>query len=644
MKRRPVTGHAAAAILLAAYWAMAVTAAAGKSSTFDEPDHVTSGYSQWVHHDYRLEPASRALPNRWAALPLLAMDLRFPALDGPEWTENRRDLLTERFLYDAGNDPDRILRGSRGAMALLGVALGWLTYAWSLRLFGQAGAFLSLGLFCFCPTMLAHGALASSDVAFALFLLLFATCFWSVLHVVTPPRLLASALAASALLLTKASGLLVLPLAALLLVLRLLAPGKPAPWPRLRFRARDREVRGARRILAVIAAVAAVHVLVAAAAIWTAYGFRYSAFNPALPGRHVFLMPWEQVLDTYGPARPAVEFVRRHRLLPEGWLHGLSLDLKSTEARPAFLDGEYSLTGWRGFFPYAVAVKTPLPLFAVLLLAAIATLRRLASAGDRRGAVFDALHATAPLWAVLAVVWGFAIASHLNIGHRHVLAAYPPAFVLAGAAAAAGGRRILAGLAALALVLFAGASLRIRPHYLAYFNLLAGGPSEGYRHLVDSSLDWGQDLPSLAAWLERNAGGGVPVYLSYFGSARPEHYGIRAVLLPGKRPSSFFGGSLERGPVEIPALAGGIYCISATMLQRVYTTPAGPWTAAHDALYRDLHARRDALRDDVERQRYVDLRFVRLCTRLLQREPDASAGYSILIYRLTDEDVRQALE
>jgi tetratricopeptide (TPR) repeat protein len=40
---------------------------------------------------------------------------------------------------------------------------------------------------------------------------------------------------------------------------------------------------------------------------------------------------------------------------------------------------------------------------------------------------------------------------------------------------------------------------------------------------------------------------------------------------------------------------------------------------------------------------YLRLRFARLCAFLRQREPDDNIGYSILIYRLSDRDVQQAL-
>ena len=84
-----------------------------------------------------------------------------------------------------------------------------------------------------------------------------------------------------------------------------------------------------------------------------------------------------------------------------------------------------------------------------------------------------------------------------------------------------------------AVVLLIVDSLLIFPHYLSYFNQTIGGPKNGYKHLVDSSLDWGQDLPALKKWLHKNHTGDVPVYLSYFGSAEPEYYGLDVIPLKG---------------------------------------------------------------------------------------------------------------
>ena len=91
------------------------------------------------------------------------------------------------------------------------------------------------------------------------------------------------------------------------------------------------------------------------------------------------------------------------------------------------------------------------------------------------------------------------------------------------------------------------------------FNQIVGGSANGWRHLVDSSLDWGQDLPGLAQWLERNNPGPsrASVFLAYFGTGDPRHEGMVVHTLS----------RLPRLGPEQPgeALTGGIYCVSATM-------------------------------------------------------------------------------
>jgi len=84
----------------------------------------------------------------------------------------------------------------------------------------------------------------------------------------------------------------------------------------------------------------------------------------------------------------------------------------------------------------------------------------------------------------------------------------------------------------LVLTLHVVPALRVAPHgYLAYFNAIAGGPAGGHRLLLDSNLDWGQDLPRLAAWMRAHGVGRVQ--LAYHGSDDPDRYGIVHEDLPG---------------------------------------------------------------------------------------------------------------
>jgi Flp pilus assembly protein TadD len=88
------------------------------------------------------------------------------------------------------------------------------------------------------------------------------------------------------------------------------------------------------------------------------------------------------------------------------------------------------------------------------------------------------------------------------------------------------------------------------PHFLAYFNELAGGSSNGHKFLLDSNLDWGQDLKELKRWLDSN--GVKRIQFLYFGfhdAAAPRYYGIDAQFLPG----SWVGNEAMPASVSAPA-------------------------------------------------------------------------------------------
>jgi hypothetical protein len=356
------------------------------------------------------------------------------------------------------------------------------------------------------------------------------------------------------------------------------------------------------------------------------------------------------------------------------------------------------------FFPYCLLVKTPLPLLVLLALAGGATLSRWSEEDPTRRTrlwqLGQSLYETAPLWALLTVYWASAVTSHLNIGQRHILPVYPPMYILAGGAAywlqrvacfrgpgqslasppdprwaakaghPSGGetsRFPLVGklarpgwgmVTAAALVVYVAEAIWTWPNYLAYFNVVVGGPRNGYKHLVDSSLDWGQDLPGLKKWLERNGlerQSRTSVYLAYFGTAKPDHYGIDAI--PVYRFHVFLP---YRQPVP---LKGGVYCVSATTLQGIAVKIPGPWTVQNERMYQNVSGflkEYEPIRNDEPARKamlgsigfseegdlfdlYEHLRLARLCAYLRRREPDDMVNYSILIYRLSDAEVEQAL-
>jgi hypothetical protein len=62
--------------------------------------------------------------------------------------------------------------------------------------------------------------------------------------------------------------------------------------------------------------------------------------------------------------------------------------------------------------------------------------------------------------------------------------------------------RLTRPLAPLLVALCAASAYSTFPHWLGYFNELAGGVRAGWWHLEDSNVDWGQDLMFLNEWID----------------------------------------------------------------------------------------------------------------------------------------------
>jgi hypothetical protein len=222
-------------------------------------------------------------------------------------------------------------------------------------------------------------------------------------------------------------------------------------------------------------------------------------------------------------------------------------------------------------------------------------------------------------------------------------------FILAGSAGRWIRRKHWAGLVvAAALAWQATEAVRIFPDHLAYFNALVGGPTQGHRHLVDSSLDWGQDLPAVARWIaEQNSAARPPeqVFLQYLGVDSPARFGVEATPL-----REYID---EHVSMDSPfPLTPGVYLVSAT-------TVAGPneliprWTVEYESEYQSIVQNLSILRSPPPEVRMrVDapavlrrlklLEYERLLAYLRRRGPDESIGYSILVYRLSLQDLQRA--
>lgn len=611
----------------------------------------------------RFQPENGNFPQRWGALPLLFQeDIMSVSEDYFAWDMGNVWAMGESFFYDQGNDPAELLAKARAMIAILSGILCWVVFVWSRKLFGDIGGLISLILAAFSPTLLAHGGFATSDTAATLAFYLAVTAWWRLLHRLSFTRVVVAGLGVGLLAVSKFSALLFAPIALIILLVRLL---KPAP---VIYAAQKRQARigGRRRIPALIGG-GVIAAWMAWTILWGFYEFRFSPTPD--PEQRNYLNQWDQVLleepppvrrladgspasineANYSPGiiQSFSRLALKWQFLPEAYINGLLNVDRYSRSRLAFFAGEWGNTGWITFFPTAFLTKTTLPVLLALTIAVVLLIR---SQKLRRWA-----YRLSPLL-VMATVYGTIIlSSNLSIGHRHMLPLYPLIFILAGALTAIQKPRWKIGLISALAVLHVGASVGNRPYYLAYFNPLAGGPEHGHKLFVDSSLDWGQDLPGLAHWLKTNPNH-RPLYLSYFGYGDPHLYDIN---------STRFGDSyFDRHARNVPAsISGGTFAISATMLRRVYTPVRGPWTPIFEATYANLQVWVSQFAQGSETEimqdldgspltdeevtarmwNYEALQFGRLCHLLEHREPDDSIGYSILIYHLTDEEIQTAL-
>ena len=628
-----------AALLALAHALMAVTAMTEKSMTSDEIAHLVAGQAYNTRGDYRLQPENGNLPQRLAALPMTLAGVDLPPTSLDSWRIADIWRYGYRFFYEEGLSGDAWLFLGRTMIALVNAGTALLVFLWSRSLFGLSGGFISLLLFVFCPTFLAHGALTTSDATMTFFFLAAVGAGWRHLERPGFKGGLLSATMLGLAFVTKFSAVLLIPTLSLIGGVWALGQARRTGWRAPLFR---------------LARTTLGHGAAAWLTIWLFYGFRYSAFAPEFAAGGSFQHGWGSLMPLDGLPGKFIEWGRAWRALPEAWLYGLTFVLQFSRARGAFMSGDYSTTGWVLFFPFAFLIKTTVPLLVLLAGGALA-------AGTqylRQPWVTLAarLRPFTPLAALFLVYGATSLASHLNIGHRHILPIYPVLFIAAGYLGRWVDRsRPLATFLITSLLLWhAGESLRARPHYLAYFNQIVGGSSHGWRHLVDSSLDWGQDLPGLRRWLDTHARQ-EPIFIAYFGTGDPAYEGIRAIALPALP---------EVGPRRRwHALSPGYYAISATMLQHVYSPFRGDWTLAWENEFQTLRrleplllayqndpARRLALQREApiqnwtaSWQRYELLRFARLCGYLRARPPEAAIGHSLFVFKLNAQEIAHAV-
>jgi hypothetical protein len=462
--------------------------------TFDEPAHLAAGM-EWVDRGaYRYEVMHPPLARVAIALGPYAGGLRSAERPGM-WIEGNA-ILNQR------GEPARALALARAGILVFLLAAILVVFYWTRSLAGDAAGLLAVLAFTCVPPVLAHSGLATTDAAA---MATVAGAVFALVRWLDRPDLANTGwlgVAVGLALLAKMSALLFLPAAGAAVLLIWLSAGRPVlPY------------------LGPGAGAAAIAILT----LWSGYRFSTGPIDPGRPAAERKDTPAQtsppslrQRMVTLArlPIFPAPEYVRGV----------LRLRGENRLGRKNFVLGRPVREGRWYFFPLALGVKTPIP-FLVLSFVGGAALLGLAR--ERRSAAVPVLAA--------AAIFATAMPANINIGVRHILPVYPLLAVGAGVALLRlGTSRRLRAVGPVAAGALAGwlalESARAHPDYLPYFNQFAGDHPE--QVLVDSDLDWGQDLGRLADTLRAR---GVPrVALSYHGKVDLAQQGLPPFIeLPG---------------------------------------------------------------------------------------------------------------
>jgi len=446
------------------------------SLTSDEPAHITVGYALlargqaafWLLAQHGHPPLLNILEALLVYLEKPAIPLEY--LDG--WPLDMNSYVRAFVSYLMPMERTEVI--SRTPIILLTVSLGALIFRWGKELGNYATGLIALLVFCFDPTLLAHGRLATTDVGTVTLGTASLYLAWRWLESPSWGKAVGTGGLLGLTMLAKGSGVLWTGAVGLMVLWKIITekPGERIP----------------RFCQGLFAGLLSIVIL------WAGYAFTWGPIRDEIPG-------------TY----PA----------PDHW-NGLISQALSREKRWVFAIGMQKYGGWWWYFPLAFLIKNPLPLLLGLGIGGIYFLRR-----PTPYTCWSVLGLFSLLYTIVAIKSG------MNIGYRHMLPLHPFIYLTIGE----GVRRFFdMGIAwrrlavyALGLWYIAG-TVRVFPYEIAFFNELIGGPQNGHHYLMDSNIDWGQGYKELRDYLAEHPGP-VPK-VSYTYKTLPSHYGIPCEPLP----------------------------------------------------------------------------------------------------------------
>ena len=503
-KQNPFILRISPFLLLTVFALLCYFSQKNKSVTVDEFSHFPSGIYNLLTMDWRMDCES---PPLIKCLPAITSIIVQPQIDPNLFKREPNPWnLGYHFMYANKSQYKDIFRYGRCVMIIVGCLLGWLVYKFGTELYGTNGGLFALFLYVFNPNIIAHSRLTTIDVGASLMFFLSVYCFCKYLNRRDIFSIITAGLALGLAQLSKFTALLLYPV--FIIIIGLLAVKRSLIGDKNSSNfGNECLIKDFGHLLIIF--------FLSLLVINTGYLFS-GTFTP-IGDCHFLSYPLKKI--------SSLLWATFRVPLPYDYIKGFDSQLAISAGNNPFyisyLMGEHSLNGWWYYYLIAFIVKNPLAFLMILLVSLVFWIKK----GDK------SYENSLCIWMpVIVFFFYFSFFTHIPIGIRFLLPVFPLLFLAAGNLVNPKFIKNKTGKIILLLLVISYLipAIYIYPNYLSYFNSVSGGPDNGYKWLIDSNLDWGQDLPGLKRYIEDKDIDKIK--LGYFGRVDPGIYGIKYTL------------------------------------------------------------------------------------------------------------------
>ena len=472
--RRIVAGIIFAAV------ALSLASSQGDSLAVDEVPHIGAGYSYIKSLEYRLNPEHPPLIKDLAGIAISWLSFTNAPFNIPDWTGavNGQWNFGRTLIFNSGINPDLVKTLARLPMFCVFILLAWFIWKWTRERYGNRAGIIALILFSFSPTVLAHNRLVATDMGAAAGVV-FATYFFvKFLRNQKPKTFWIAVLALGLALLTKFSMILLGPYFILIATIHEI-----------------RQKSTKQIIFQSIGKTILLGIMAVCLVVWPFYVIHTANYSVQQQMHDA-----TGILSTHsdGFLKSTILWISDKPILrPFGqWLLGISMVMQRAMGNSViYWMGDIVPNGGPLYFPIVYLLKEPLIWWVFVAIVIVGFIFHRKS--DIRNPKSDDW-----IWATwILLYWIVSIESSLNIGIRHLLPVYPFTIMLVSGRVAQYKSRIATAIISTLLLLYVACAFFAWPNYLSYFNKIVGGSSGGYRYVVDSNLDWGQDGKRFGKWV-----------------------------------------------------------------------------------------------------------------------------------------------